>query len=138
MAIFIIAILGTSAYRYSAAMNARKADLHTTAARTALLLCEGWRGVNGVTSYNPVNEYGSCLNISTNTGPDVPTGFTSLGSYKVVLENNNYYVTMSWNNISSGLRALNVIVSWDQSGESGALEDINKSYSLTTYVENPS
>jgi prepilin-type N-terminal cleavage/methylation domain-containing protein len=39
IAIMLIAILGTSAFRYNTALSARRADLHTTSARVALLLC---------------------------------------------------------------------------------------------------
>ena len=41
IAILLIAILGTSAFRYHTALSARRADLHTTSARVAMLLCEG-------------------------------------------------------------------------------------------------
>ena len=36
-AILLIAVVGTAAFRYNAALGARKADIRSTAARTALL-----------------------------------------------------------------------------------------------------
>ena len=62
--IVFIAIIGTSANRYGAALDARRADLHATAVRTALLLCEGWNGTCGSTSFNPDNTLRSSLDIS--------------------------------------------------------------------------
>jgi len=136
--IFIIAFLGTSAYRYHAALSAHRADLQTTAARTALLLCEGWSGVKGVATFDPVAAFSSDLTISENVGPEVPDDFTLLDSYKIVLEGTDYYATLSWQDLATGLRALNVIVSWDQTGQgTDSFSDTNKSYRLTTYVENP-
>jgi type II secretory pathway pseudopilin PulG len=136
--ILIIAILGTSAFRYSAALNARRVDLYTNSARTALLLCEAWSGKGGAATFDPVAVFGADMSISADVGPDVPAQFVALGSYKIVLQNDNYYVTLSSKNIAADLRALNVIVSWDQTGAgSGEFEDADKSYRLTTYVENP-
>jgi len=124
--IFIIAVLGTSAYRYSAA-----------AARTGLLLCEGWRGIGGADDYDPVGYFSSDLDIATSPGPAVPDGFTPLGSYKIVLESSDYYATLSWKDVNPGLRALNVLVGWDQMGRgTDSLQDANKLFKLTTYVEN--
>ena len=45
--ILLIALIGTSTFRYAAALDGRRADAQTTAARAALLLCESWRGLNG-------------------------------------------------------------------------------------------
>jgi len=135
--IFIVAVLGTSAYRYSAALSARRADLQTAAARTGLLLCEGWRGIGGADTYDPVDYFDSDLDIETNPGPAAPDGFTMLGSYKIVLEDTDYYATLSWKDVSPGLRALNVLVGWDQMGRgTDNLQDANKLFKLTTYVEN--
>lgn len=135
--IFIIAVLGTSAYRYSAALSARRADLQTAASRAGLLLCEGWRGVGGAATYDPVGYLDSDLNISASTGPAPPTGFTPLGSYKLILEGTDYYATLSWQDVGNGLRALNVIVGWNQQGGgTDSVQDANKLFKLTTYVEN--
>jgi hypothetical protein len=136
--ICFIAIIGTSAHRYGAALNARRADLHVTAVRTATLLCEGWNGARGVTNFNPVGTFDSNVDIDESEGPDAPAGFTTLGSYKVNLDGSGYFVTLSWQNMATGLRALNVAVNWDPSGhDTGNFAKATKSYRLTTYVENP-
>ena len=41
--ILLIALIGTSTFRYAAALDVRRADAHTTAARIALALGESWR-----------------------------------------------------------------------------------------------
>jgi hypothetical protein len=140
--ILLIAILGTSAFRYHTALSARRADLHATSGRIAMLLCEGWTGVGGATNFDPLAAFDSDVNIISSAGPDTPSSFTHLGSYKIMLEGNDYYATMSWKNLDSytptELRALNVVVIWDQFGRgTGQLAKANKLYRLTTYVENP-
>ena len=45
--ILLIALIGTSTFRYAAALDGRRAGTQTTAARVALTLCESWRGVKG-------------------------------------------------------------------------------------------
>jgi len=136
--ILLIAILGTSAYRYNAALSARRADLYTNAARTAILLCEGWSGLGGDTTFDPVGAFGSDLTITNNVGPGAPSTFTTLGSYKILLEGSDYYATLSWKNLDTELRALNVIVSWNQCGRgTNSFDSVDKSYRLTTYIENP-
>jgi len=137
--IFIVSFLGTSAYRYGATLDARRADLQTKATRTALLFCEGWNGVGGAASFKPVAAFSSDITISVSVGPDAPSGFTWLGSYKVSFEGTDYFVTLSWKKMSADLKALSVIVNWNASGQdTGSFADAQKSYRLTTYVEDPS
>jgi len=137
--IFIIAFLGTSAYRYGASLDARRADLQTKATRTALLFCEAWNGVGGAASFKPVAAFSSDITISASVGPDAPSDFTWLGSYKVSFEGTDYFVTLSWKKPDPDLKALSVIVNWDASGQNtDNFADAQESYRLTTYVENPS
>ncbi len=144
LAIFIllVAVLGASGYRYYAALDARKADLQTTAARTASLLCESWRGVSDPNTFDPTQlatgDPNSALAIETgydgHDGPAVPADFTSLGIYRITIDGVNYYAVLSWKDISQGLRALNVIVAWNPRGSQSELPD--KSFKLTTYIAN--
>ena len=136
--ILIIAILGTAANRYGAALNARRADLHSNAVRTAVLLSEGWNGARGAATFGPVSTFGYNIDISDSAGPDAPSGFTVLGSYKIMLEGVDYYATLSWQDLAADLRALSVVVNWDPAGQNtGSFEYAVKSYKLTTFVENP-
>jgi type II secretory pathway pseudopilin PulG len=137
--IVLIAIIGTSAYRYGALLNTRRADLHATAVRAAQMLCEGWNGTCGAASFNPDTAFGTNIDISPSDGPDAPDGFTPLGSYTITLEDTEYYATLSWENTEADLRTLSVIVSWDPTGQNaGGPDNAIKSYQLITYFENPS
>lgn len=135
--IFVVIILGTSAFRYTAALAARKADLQIAAARAALLLCKGWEGVKGDQNYDPVDHFSSELMIEySDEGPEVPADFTALGSYKVITDDVNYYITLSWRDTTQTLRALNVVIAWEHRGSgTGSFENTDKSFKLTTYVQ---
>jgi len=140
--ILLISLIGTSSFRYSAALDGRKAKAQTAAARIALMLCESWRGINGDVTFDPIQLCGSDLVIDTlDANLDKPLDFNLLGSYAVVLESNesyniDYYATLSWKDFQPGLRALNVIVAWAQRdlGIDG-VEGADKSFRLTIYTQ---
>ncbi|MHC4507972.1 MAG: type IV pilus modification PilV family protein [Planctomycetota bacterium] len=137
--ILLIALIGTSSFRYCAAMDARKADAQTTAARVALMLCESWRGISGDVTYDPVAHLGTDLDITQSTeGPAKPSDFTLLGSYVAELDDVHdvtHYATLSWKDVQPGLRALNVIVAWAQRGPGqDGNETVDKSFRLTIYT----
>jgi len=140
--ILLIALIGTSSFRYSAALDGRKAKAQTAAARIALMLCESWRGINGNVTFDPVQLCGSDLIIDTlDANLDTPLDFNLLGSYAIILEpkesyNINYYATMSWKDVQPGLRALNVILAWAQRdlGIDG-IRGADKSFRLTIYTQ---
>jgi hypothetical protein len=140
VALLLIAIIGTSNFRYYASLDARKAAAQTAAARIALTLCESWRGLQGDLSYNPVSQLGSFVTVTAGDGPAQPAGFVLLGKYKIVLDSNqtdaegaDYYASLSWKDVQPGLRALNVIVAWAQRGQKGVI-NTDKSFVLTTYT----
>ena len=135
--VLLIALIGTSNFRYFSALDARKADAQTTAARVTLMLCEGWRGIKGSETYDPTAHLGSSLVITQNNQvyPDKPPDFTFLGSYTVVLESVNYYTTLSWKDVQPGLRALNVVIAWAQRNQGeGGIDSVDKSFKLTIYT----
>ena len=139
--ILLIALIGTSTFRYAAAMDGRKARAHTSAARIALSLGESWRGIKGDVALDPTGLGSSDMTVTAGNGPDKPDDFTLLGSYKVVLDDDdvdsvNYYATMSWKDVQSGLRALNVSVAWSQRGPGADnTENVDKSFGLTVYTQ---
>jgi Flp pilus assembly protein TadG len=141
--ILLIALIGTSTFRYAAALDGRKARAHTTAARVALLLGESWRGTKGDETFAPKVLNSSDLDITASTwgGHEKPDDFTLLGNYAVALEddnadNLNYYATMSWKDVQPGLRALNVSVAWAQRGLGvDGTENVDKSFGLTVYTQ---
>ncbi len=137
--ILTVAVIGASAYRYHAALDARKADERATATRIAVLLCENWRGVSGAVSgdeaFNPENYWGHGLSFNSSSESQVPADFTELATYTIELNGINYYTTLSWKDVATGLRALNVVVAWNQRGTgSTAFADADKSFRLTTYT----
>ena len=144
VAIILIALIGTSNFRYYTALDSRRATAQTEAARIALLLCESWRGIQGELSYDPIPVISSDLMIANSEGPEAPDGFTALGSYLIQLGSNlqedneyhiSYYTTLSWQDIQPGLRALNVNVAWAQRDLSvGGFDSADKSFTLTIYT----
>ena len=139
LAILVISILGTSVYQYQAELNAHKADVQATAVRTAALLCVGWSGEDGVTAFDPVSTFGADLTITASSGPSAPSGFTSLGSYRVVIDNFYYFATLSYKDLSGAkVRALNVVISWERACHgTSELAAANATYQMTTYVQKP-
>jgi hypothetical protein len=145
VAILLIALIGTSSFRYYAALDGRRANTQTAAARIALTLCESWQGVKGVQTYNPTVHLSSNLEITkSGTGPAKPDDFTLLGSYVVVLgyiDSVNYNATLSWKDVQPGLRALNVIVTWASRDQRvGGKNEVavatpDKSFALTVYTQ---
>jgi Tfp pilus assembly protein PilV len=134
-AILLIAVIGASGFRYYTALEARKAAAQITAARIGLLLCESWRGLSGDEDYNPATHLSSTLTIDEGAGPDEPEDFTPLGSYAITLDGVNYYTTLSWKEETPGLRALNIIVTWDQRDQGQSdIDDADKSLSLTSFA----
>ena len=99
------------------------------------MLCENWRGLGGIETYDPAAYLGSDLTITASSGPSEPTDFTLLGSYTVTVNGSNFYITLSWKDVSAGLRALNIIVAWAQREQgTSSLNDADKSFKLTTYT----
>lgn len=140
VAIILVALIGTSNFRYYAALDARKAAALTTASRIALMLCENWRGMQGDLNYNPIAQLGTDITLTQSEGPDCPDDFTLTGCYKIILdeedndaEGADYFATLSWKDIQPGLRALNVIVAWAQRGQIG-FENTDKTFTLTIYT----
>jgi hypothetical protein len=135
IAILLAALIGTSNFRYYSALDAKKAAAKITASRIGLMLCENWRGLGGIETYDPVAYLGSDLTITASTGPAEPDDFTLLGSYTVTVNGANFYITLSWKDVSAGLRALNIIVAWAQREQvTSSLNDADKSFKLTTYT----
>ena len=144
VAVILIALIGTSNFRYYSALDARKASAQTTGARIALMLCESWRGIQGDQTYDPITNLGSDVTVTDSEGPANPDDFTLLGSYEIILDNPGnedndynitYYATLSWKDIQPGLRALNVIVAWAQRDQGiDGFAGTDKSFPLTIYT----
>jgi Tfp pilus assembly protein PilV len=135
IAILSIAVIGITGYRYCSTLDERKADAYMASARIGQLLSESWRGMQGSENYDPVAHLGAGLNITASNGPEAPGGYTVLGSYEIVMNNNTFHATLSWKDPSSSLRALNIVLIWAQKGQSD-IDEADRSFELTTYVLN--
>jgi len=79
--VLTVAVLGASAYRYHATLDVRKADVQTTGARIACLLCETWRGSIDPNTFDPTTHFSSELTVESvmlSEAPAAPTGHTVL------------------------------------------------------------
>jgi hypothetical protein len=133
--VLVIAVIGTSVFRYQSALGARHTDLYTTGVRMTLLLCEGWAGADGNNTYNPVSTFRPELDIISRAAIGAPTGFTELGSYQIIVDGVSFYATLSYKNMGSGLKSLHVVVRWDPSNR--GLTAAKQSFQLTTYAKPP-
>jgi hypothetical protein len=139
--VLVIAVIGTSGYRYYARLDSRRAAIQMTASRVGLLLCEGWQGVGGSNTFDPTLYSGPEMTISAGSGPAPPLNFTLLGKYKVAVNDTNCYATLSWQDSVPGLRAINVTVAWNPhqsqwewvKDDSSTTEEYNL-FKLSTYV----
>ncbi len=127
--ILFIVVLGSLRYRYVSAANIEKAKEQLTAADLAATFIETWQGAIGSETFDPEVVFTTDLSISSGTGQDQPAGYTLLGKYDVLDDNNTFHLTLSWNDVDASLRELNVLVTWSLSNESN-----EKTYQLTTYV----
>ena len=136
LVLLLTATLGTTAYRYHVSLNTQKAEKQATAARVALLMCESWKGQKGSETYDAVANFNSTLTITTSAnGPTVPGGYTELATYQVSLEGINYFVTLSWQQVTASLKELNIQVAWGhRTHGTTAFANDDKVYSLTTRV----
>jgi len=138
--VLTIAVLGASAYRYHATLDTRRADLQTTAARMASLLCETWRATDDPNTFDPAAYFKTEMAIDSmdiHDGPRALTGLQTLGTYKIIANGVDYRTVLFWRDVAPGLRALSVIVVWDWDDvnfSSGARRYDNQSFKLTTYV----
>lgn len=151
-AVLMIALTGSMAYRYYATMDAKKADVQMTAARTGMTLLQGWLGANGldaVPAFDPTatfpatNFTANGVKVETSIyGPaalDASAGWTSYGLYKITTADGVVYTarlsskpadTVSTPNVP---RALNVQIGWRLDRTLGAPDKVMGS---TTYMPN--
>jgi hypothetical protein len=133
--ILMLAVIGASGYRYFATLDARKADTYITAARVGHLLCESWRGLQGTEIYDPAAHLGTGLTIAAGDGSAAPEGFTALGTYELMLNDVAYHIILSFKDVSTDLRALNIVLIWQQKVQGqNEIDQADNSFELTTYV----
>lgn len=135
-AVVSIAVIGGISYRFYSSLDGRRAAIHATTARVALLLCESWRGTNGSLTYDPVAHLDSdSLTITAGDGPEAPDDFTTLSSHKIIVSDVTCYATLSFNDIDTCLRALNVRIAWQRRDQSNKeFSDMDSVFELNSYV----
>ena len=144
--ILIIAVLGTSLFRYTTVLSAKEADRKISAAQTALLLCENWRGVKGAETYLPTVSLGAELTISETSLSDIGAGsdviaealdedYSTLGVYTITSGDQDRHAVLMFKDVSDNLRSLNVTILSPRRGTSDG-EDTYDLFKLTTYVAN--
>jgi prepilin-type N-terminal cleavage/methylation domain-containing protein len=128
-------ILASLGARYLTVQQAKRADAHNGAGKLALLLLEGWRGSATLSGYEPVSRFTGQMTISTSaTGPATPTGFTTLGSYRVVLDNMNFYATLAYVNATTTAPAkMHVCVGYRSHFEAASVSSGANYVYLTTF-----
>jgi len=131
LTVLVLVILGHGIAGYHARLDIQGAQRHSTAATTALLLCESWAGAGGGVTYDPVTNLASQLPITAGSGPEAPADFTSRGSYCVRIDGVSYSATLSSQELATALRALNVTVAWPSRYGSASPD---RDFRLTTYV----
>ncbi len=150
VAVFIITagIVGTFGYRYHAMLQARRATAQNTAAQIAELLCESWKGLKGTETFEPTVYFSPSLiskvSNDDDTGLVLSGDFALVGIYSVALNGVDYYAILSWKDLSSQLRAINITVVWEPRATGqhdygynygNQLNNTsNESFKLTTYV----
>ena len=76
------------------------------------------------------------LTIAAGNGPATPANFTLMEKYQVTLNGLNYFVNMSWKDLSTSLRILNVAVAWAQAKRGQTtLNDTDKQFKVVTYIQ---
>jgi len=139
--IIAIAVLGASGYRYYSALDAKRADMQSTAARIALLLSENWRGrgYDRTADFDPVSHLDSDIAIAVSSiGPDYPSDFTLLERYEITVNDARFWAALSYSDGTTDLRTLNTVVAWENrpSSTDDTSITMDKTFKLTTFVSN--
>ena len=115
--ILLAVVTGTMAYQYFTALDARKSDLNITAGRLAIIFLETWKGQGNGDDFNPVDELNLDLDISVSTSNQPAAELTDLlGSYSVNSNNANFFITLSFQDVTDSPRLLNIVVAWGHFG----------------------
>ena len=137
--IVMVAALAAVGYRYSVALDTRKAQEQMHAARLGVMLLEGWKGWAGRADFAPEINYQTKLNIAPATqGTAVAGGFDMLNRYKIVSDGVTYHAMLSSKDATpTEPKTLNVKITWSQDRQNDTLSsNLIKSIRLTTYAGN--
>ncbi len=146
IAIVMALVMAGLAARYLTVKQAVRADAYNTAGRLALLLLEGWRSTEP-DLYDPTSSVSALSSLSPTVTivanapgcPAAPGGFTTLNTYRVIADNKNFYVRLSYKPADTSVAGsehpamLSVIVTFLDSYLIGDASASTNRVSLTTY-----
>lgn len=117
--LLLIVATGIWRFRYEATLHAERAQQITAAGRVANLICQSWKAVNGVNTYNPTQcNFDSSIVLAATSTTSLTTnnlnGFTSLGQWTVQTPDAPYAAALFYQDDISvpGLRTLRVLLEW--------------------------
>ena len=135
----LIIILGTLSLTYYGSLDANKSESANTAGRIGNMLLEGWKISGGSPYFNPVEKFGSIINIKQledNETVDIETLDNLHGIYEININNTIYRVIFSWKkDADSRVKTLNVTIVWSHKRVKWEPEAGIEVTNLTTYVE---
>lgn len=133
--VLTIGMLGTSGFRYHAAIQSKRAQVKVNATRAAQALIDTWCGLYGDEAYRPETHLSPLLTVAPYaTGPACPDGFVELGTYEVLVDEVPYYATLSYLDTEPGYRTLSVVIGWRPQYTSGPLQPTDKTINIATCV----
>ena len=133
--ILLAAVVGGLWYQYFATLDANKADMHIASHRIGLLLLEGWKAEEAQTDYDPVVLFGSEMDIANSTAGEPGAQLSELlGSYVVEDDGVNYYITLSYADVASMPRVINVSVAWNHKGGNSDYSEVDSETSITSFA----
>ncbi len=133
--VLLIAIIGTSGFRYYSALDARKAEIQLNAAKITQTFCDMWKGIDGDPNFTPEDISDGDMTITAIDEGPAKVFDNLLDNYKVNYEGVDYYLTCSYKQEDTDLKKLNVITAWQHRGEGeNGYSDVDKTFSLTTYA----
>lgn len=139
----MVLVNGVLGYQYYSTRDVRLSEVQTSAARLGMLLLESWKGSGGVSTFDPVTQFGSELTIASIVdGPEVPededAAFVKLGSYGIQMENTYYFVTLSKADATEQQPPiLNATIVWRKDYTTGELDGTESAVRFSSFVAVP-
>jgi len=131
-----IMILGTLGFSYYSRIDVQKADLYSTSVEIAELVLNDWKAAGGDSGYDPVESLSGQLDI-TNSNTSLSGLENILGSYIVIIDGNEFVLTLSHRNpVGDKPKLINVVVDWVEEFRTWELNDCRQFVKLSGYVAN--
>lgn len=122
--IVMVLVAGVMGYQYRSTHDVKLAEVQAAAARLSMMLLEGWKGVDGISGFDPVSTFTELQIESALSGPAVPNdaALTVLDYYEIQDEDVCYYVALAWAQADDQRpRLLHVTTAWRRDYTRGSL-----------------